>query len=74
MFIASFLLVLVFAVAARKRALVPTGLYSALESFVVFIRDDIAIQNIGHDGGRYTPYLCTCFFFILFINILGLIP
>ena len=74
MWIASLLLVIVFAAAVRKKALVPKGMYSALESFVVFIRDDIAIQNIGHDGVRYTPYLCTAFFFILFINLLGLVP
>jgi len=74
MWIASALLLLTLAVGMRKKALVPKGLYSALESFVVFIRDDIAVQNIGHDGVRYTPFLCTAFFFILFINLLGLIP
>ena len=74
MWLASLILVLVFASAVRKKALVPKGLYSALESFVVFIRDDIAIQNIGHGGERYVPYLCTAFFFILFINLFGLIP
>ncbi len=74
MWLASIILVLVFASAVRKKALVPQGLYSALESFVVFIRDDIAIQNIGHGGERYVPYLCTAFFFILFINLFGLIP
>ena len=74
MWIASALLLLTLAVGMRKKALVPKGLYSALESFVVFIRDDIAIQNIGHGGERYVPYLCTAFFFILFINLFGLIP
>jgi F-type H+-transporting ATPase subunit a len=74
MWIASLIMLITFAFAVRKKALVPSGLYSALESFVVFIRDDIAVQNIGHDGVRYTPYLCTAFFFILFINLFGLIP
>ncbi len=74
MWIASALLLIVFMIGLRKKALVPRGLYSVLESFVVFIRDEIAIQNIGHDGARYTPYLCTAFFFILFINLFGLIP
>ena len=74
MWIASALLLIVFLLGLRKKALVPSGLYSALESIVVFIRDEIAIQNIGHDGARYTPFLCTAFFFILFINLFGLIP
>ena len=74
MWIASALLLLTLAVGMRKKALVPKGLYSALESFVVFIRDDIAVQNIGHGGEKYTPFLCTAFFFILALNLFGLIP
>ena len=30
--------------------------------------------NIGHGGERYTPYILTLFFFILFTNLLGLVP
>jgi F-type H+-transporting ATPase subunit a len=66
-------LVLAFAFAVARRSLVPRGLYSLLESFVLFIRDEIAIKNIGeHEGHRYVPYLCSAFFFILFMNLIGL--
>ena len=60
--------------ATSKRALVPRGLYNFMEMLVQFVRD-IAIANIGKaDADRFTPYLCTAFFFILFVNLLGLIP
>ena len=45
--IAAGLLLLVFAFATPKRALVPKGLYNLLETFVLFIRDEIAVKNIG---------------------------
>lgn len=62
--------------ATRRRGAVPRGgLQTGLEMFVLFIRDEIAERNIGHgEGKRYTPYLCTAFFFILTLNLLGLIP
>ncbi len=53
---------------------VPRGLGTAVESVVVFIRDDVAEKNIGHDGVKYTPLLCSFFFFILFAALIGLIP
>jgi F-type H+-transporting ATPase subunit a len=75
MWIASLLLVLTLLVAAGRRSLVPKGLYNFVESLVLFIRDEIAVKNIGEHGAHhYTPYLCTAFFFILFANILGLFP
>ncbi len=56
-----------------KRA--PKGLQSILEPVILFIRDDIAIPSIGKEKHqRYLPYLLTIFFFILFNNILGIIP
>lgn len=69
------LLVLVFALGYRRRAAVPTGVHNVLELFVLFVRDQIAIPNMGdHDGRRMTPLLCTFFFFVLVLNLLGLIP
>jgi F-type H+-transporting ATPase subunit a len=52
----------------------PKGIQSFLEPVVLFIRDDIAIPNIGHKYERYMPYLLTVFFFILINNLMGLIP
>ncbi len=52
----------------------PRGLANVLEAFVIFIRDEVALANIGHGGERYVPYVLTLFFFILFANLLGLFP
>ncbi|HET7291413.1 MAG TPA: F0F1 ATP synthase subunit A [Vicinamibacteria bacterium] len=52
----------------------PKGLGTVVETFVVFIRDDIAEANIGHDGHRFVPLLCSFFFFILVAALLGLLP
>ena len=46
-----------------------------LEPIVLYIRDDIAIPNIGEKKyKRYMPFLLTVFFFIWFLNLLGLTP
>ncbi len=75
MWIAAALLVLTLFAATRRRALVPHGLYNFFELLVQFVRDEIAVKNIGaRDAARYTPFLCTAFFFILFMNLLGLVP
>jgi F-type H+-transporting ATPase subunit a len=53
----------------------PTGIGAFVEGLVVFIRDDVAEKNIGHgDGARFTPLLCSFFFFILVAALLGLMP
>lgn len=53
----------------------PSGMANALEIIVVFVRDEIAIGNMGEKWGRrFTPFLLTLFFFILICNILGLVP
>ncbi len=52
----------------------PKGIQSFLEPVILFVRDDIAIPNIGHKYEKYMPYLLTAFFFILINNLMGLIP
>ena len=53
----------------------PKGIQSFLEPIILFVRDDIAIPNIGvHNYGKYMPYLLSAFFFILINNLMGLIP
>ena len=53
----------------------PSGLGTAVETLVVFVRDEIAEKNIGHgDGRKFTPLLCSFFFFILVAALLGLVP
>jgi F-type H+-transporting ATPase subunit a len=75
LWLASIVLVVAFAAAIRRKSLVPRGLYNFLEMLVQFVRTEIAIPNIGRsDADRFVPYLCTAFFFILFVNLFGLIP
>ena len=53
----------------------PSGMTNALEMLVVFVRDEIAIGNMGSKWGRrFTPFLLTLFFFILTCNLLGMVP
>jgi F-type H+-transporting ATPase subunit a len=47
---------------------------NALEMLVQLVRDQIARPSIGRDADIYVPYLLTAFFFILFANLLGMIP
>ena len=53
----------------------PKGLQSFLEPVILFVRDDIAIPNIGSvKAHRFLPLLLTIFFFILINNLFGMIP
>ena len=66
-------------VAARtisKRAVndAPSGFANGMEALVVFFRDEVCKANIGHGYQRFTPLILTFFFFILMMNLLGLIP
>ena len=72
------LLLLVFLSVAKayktNNGKAPKGIQSFMEPIVVFVRDEIVKPNIGHHYERYLPYLLTLFFFILFGNLLGLLP
>lgn len=52
----------------------PSGFQNALETAVVFVRDEVAKPNLGHKYMKYMPLLLTLFFFIWVNNLLGLIP
>ena len=60
-------------VGGSSRRLVPTKLQSLAELLVDFIRG-IILDTIGKDGMRFFPFIATLFIFILFCNLLGLIP
>jgi F-type H+-transporting ATPase subunit a len=50
------------------------GFSGALEAVVLFVRNEVVIPNVGPHGERFAPFVLTLFFFILFANMLGLIP
>jgi F-type H+-transporting ATPase subunit a len=52
----------------------PKGHTNVVEAFILFLRDEVAKPNVGHHGERFYPYVIGVFFFILFCNLLGLIP
>ena len=73
--VASLFLLLAFGLSFRKKPLVPKGFASLLEMLILFIRDEIAIPNLGEkDGRKFTPLIGTFFFFVLTCNLMGLIP
>ena len=73
-------LILVAAFAALARQVAqgerPRGRWwNLLETFFVFIRDQVARTAIGeHDAARFVPLLLTIFFFILGCNLFGMLP
>lgn len=79
MMISAIILLLIFISVGnsyKKRGIKePNGLQGFMEPLILFVKDDIAIPNIGeHKYERYMPYLLTVFFFILLNNLMGLIP
>lgn len=72
------LLLLVFLAVAKgyekNKGKAPTGIQSFFEPIIVFVRDEIVKPNIGHHYEKFLPYMLTLFFFILFGNLLGLLP
>lgn len=62
-----------FMLGGMKRELVPGRWQAAVEGFTGFI-SNMMTSNIGQEGRKYTPYVFSLFMFILFCNILGLMP
>ncbi len=52
----------------------PGGLLNGIEAFYMYLRDDVVMANIGRGGEKFVPLVITLFFFILYSNLLGLIP
>lgn len=50
------------------------GFANGIEAMVLYIRQEVVLPNVGHHGEGYAPFILTLFFFILFANLLGLIP
>jgi len=78
--IAALLTILTVATAARRSGRpeqagqAPRGFLNAIESAYMYIRDEVVLANIGHGGEQFVPYVVTLFFFILYANLLGLLP
>lgn len=72
-----FLLMVLVARSQRRAATAgrpPKGFANAMEAMVLYIRNEVILPNVGHHGEGFVPYLLTAFFFILTLNLLGLVP
>lgn len=71
-------LVMFFVARAHRRAATsgdaPKGFANAIEAMILYIRNEVILPNVGHHGEGFVPYLLTAFFFILTLNLLGLVP
>jgi len=62
-----------FMLGGMKRAVVPGRWQMMVENFTGFI-DNMLKANVGREGRKYLPYVFSLFMFILFANLLGLLP
>ncbi len=70
-----FLLFTSLAKSYTKNGGIAKGFGRLMEPIILYIRDDIAIPNIGQkEYKKYMPYLLTVFFFVWFVNLFGLTP
>jgi len=76
MWIAAIIMIVILRKVANsyKKSYVPTGITNAVETLILFVRDEIVKPNIGKGYEKFLPYLLTVFFFIFVCNFLGLIP
>ncbi len=70
----SLLVALLFYLASRRAAVVPSKGQYLGEGVYGFIRNQVALDAIGHEGLRFVPYLATLFSFIAVMNVAGIVP
>lgn len=78
MMIAVLLMFLIFGAVSKgyktRKGQAPKGIQSFFEPLFTFMRDEVVKPSIGPKWERYMPFIMSLFFFILFCNLLGLIP
>lgn len=76
--LAAILLLLAFiplAISVRRHGYAKGRFANVLETMMLFIRDQVAVPAIGHhDAHKFLPFLWSIFFYILFNNLLGMVP
>ena len=72
--VAGILMAVTFYFVGKQRTIVPTGLRNFFESICVYLREDLARPFLGDATDRFIPLIWNTFFFILFVNLLGMIP
>jgi len=81
MMLAAILLILLLPIWVRRRrgtdevgALVPAGAGNAVEAICQYLRDEVAKPNLHQYADRFIKFIWTVFFFVLAVNLLGLLP
>lgn len=78
--IAALVVVVTMLLAARAHAraatagTAPKGFANGMEAMVLYLRNEVVLPNVGPHGEAYVPFVLSLFFFILFANLLGLLP
>lgn len=72
--IAALILLVVFPFIIRSRSAALAPFRAMIEIVVLFLRDEVVVPNLGHKGAAYMGYFSTLFFFILLLNLIGLVP
>ena len=67
-------ILLYFITKGYKKSLIPKGLTNLFEIIIIFVRDEVVKPAIGKGYEAFMPYMLSLFFFILFVNMFGLIP
>lgn len=74
MWIAAAVMVTIFIAITRREHRIPRGLRNIFEALAVFIRDFVAEPYLKEDTRKFLPFIWTVFFFIMFCNLVGLVP
>lgn len=72
--VAMLLLLAAIPLAINPRKRVPSGLHNLIESICTFLRDEVAKPVLKGHTDRYVGFVWTVFFFILTLNLLGMVP
>lgn len=72
--IASAILLVIFPLIIRSRSPALAPFRAMIEIVVIFLRDEVVVPNLGRKGAAYMGYFSTLFFFILTMNLLGMVP
>ncbi|MBI9017784.1 MAG: F0F1 ATP synthase subunit A [Phycisphaerae bacterium] len=75
MVLVAFILLLGIIPVMRKRGgMIPSGLANFIEAICVFLRDEVAKPALHEDTDRFIKYIWTVFFFVLTLNLMGMVP
>ncbi len=73
-FLCMLLLLIFMPLASRSKGMVPKGAKNLIESICMFLREEMARPVLGENTDRYIGFIWTLFFFILSLNLLGMVP